>query len=873
MTSTVSPPGNVWLRSYRVLLWLYPAEFRHEYAKELCLALVDRFREQQSRLGILKVWLHAALGILAEAPLEHLHVLLHDLRHAFRVINKERWMTFAAVATLALGIGSTTLVFSLVNGILMRPLPYAEPSRLVAVEEFHPQRVYRRNGIAFPNYQDIRARVRQLEDIGVYSEDEATIRGEGEAERVLAATVSDGVFNVLGVQPLMGRVFTRAEDIPKGPKVAVLSEDLWKRRYGSDPKILERTLQIGTDRYAILGVMPAHFRFPERAELWMPLQLSPEESKRTDYGLEAIARLKPGVSPAQASDELAAIMVQINKENPVTDHGFTARAVPQRAYSTEDYRHFVLALLGAVGFLLLIACANITNLLLVKATARVREMAVRTALGASRIRLMRQVVTESVLLAIIGGAAGVALTYAGIPALVALVPIELPHWMSFAIDGRVLGFALGVCLLTSLLFGLTPAFVASRVELTSALKEGSLSSTSGRGRQFLRHALVVGEVALSLTLLIGAGLMIRSFLAMRGQPLGYRAENVLTLEIAAPNNRYPAGPKGRSLVQQLTEEISQLPGVKSVSFGHNVPLGNRWGRSLTVEGFPVLALKDAPMINHNVVCPGFFQTLGIPLLEGRDFVESDWDNPLVTIVDRTLAKKYWPSQSALGKRIRFGPPESNEPWHIIIGVAGDIRDQYLDRPGRWNVYIPFSPDFSPSMAAVIRTGQDPLLLGETVRKRIVAHDPDIAVSRILSQLQLVDRAAWAERFFAVLFAVFAGLALLLAAVGLYGVLAYSVSLRTHEIGIRLALGATAAEVRTLVMKQGLKLTAIGLALGGVAALALTKILAIKLYQISPTDPQTFAAVIIILSFVAALASFVPARRATRLDPLVALRHE
>jgi putative ABC transport system permease protein len=865
------------LRLYRGLLFLYPAEFRDEYARELCLALDDRCREHQSAPGLLLVWVHAALGVFFEAPKEHYHMIIQDLRYAIRVMRRDALVTAAAIVVLALGIGSTTLVFSLADGLLVRPLPYPEQDRLVAVEEYHPLETRAGGAVAFPNYLDIRARTQLLQDLALYSEGRATIRGEGDAERVPSALASDGLFGILQVQPLFGRTFTPEEELKNGPKVVVLGEDLWRRRYGADPDIIGKTLIIGTDPTTVIGVMPSRFHFPENADMWLPLHLSAADPRggatRTDHWLQGIARLKPGVSDEQASDELRSTMEQINAENPVTSYGNIARALPFRAYVASQYRLAVISLLGAVGFLLLIACANVTSLLLVKASSRAREMAVRAALGASRRRLIRQLVSESVLLGLAGGAAGLALTYTGLRPLLSLIPITLPTWMHFEIGGRVLGFALAVSLLTSILFGLVPAFGTSGVDLTEALKEGGRSATTGTRRRFVRNGLVVGEVALSLALLAGAGLMVRSFLALRSQELGFKPENVVTMQLAVPDTRYPQGPPARALLGRVQEEVSSSPGVASVAFATGAPLNSGWGRSLTVEGYPVLALKDAPMIQHTVVSPGYFKTLGITLLDGREFVDSDWDNPRVTIVDQSLARKYWPAESPIGKRIRFGPPEDNEPWHTIVGVVSNVQNQTLSEPGNLSVYLPVSPAFSPSMSLIARADHDPLRVSGGIRARIQQIDPDIAISLVRTEDQIIERASWPQRFFAVLFAVFAALALVLAAVGLYGVLAYAVSLRTHEIGIRMALGATGSQVRQMVMRQGVMLVGIGLAVGTLATYGLTRLLASQLYQVSATDPRTYAGVTTVLVVTALLASYLPARRATRVDPVVALRDE
>ncbi|MGH9593311.1 MAG: ABC transporter permease, partial [Bryobacteraceae bacterium] len=439
-------------------------------------------------------------------------MLIQDLRHAVRLMAKDRWSTLAAIAILALGVGATTIVFSLANGLLLRPLPYSQTDRIVAVEEVATRSSLSFSEVAYPNYEDMRARTRLFQDMALYGEGAANILGEGEAERVPVSGTTDGLFDVLGVHPLMGRTYTRDEDRPKGPAVVVLGEDLWRRRYGSDPNIIGRVLNIGGKPTRVIGVMPASFRFPQVAEMWMPLQLNRELAPRTDHYLLCVALLKPGITVEQATAELQSMMRQINRENPTTDYGNSAKAIGLRESLAADYRLEVITLLGAVGFLLLIACANITNLLLVKASVRKREMAVRTALGASRPRLIRQLGTESILLGVTGGLCGLGLAYAGLPAMLRMLPANLPRWMKFTVDGRVLAFALGLSLLTSVLSGIVPALLCSRVDLSGALKEGSRGATTGKSRQAMRSALVVVEVALSLTLLTGAGLMVRSFL-------------------------------------------------------------------------------------------------------------------------------------------------------------------------------------------------------------------------------------------------------------------------------------------------------------------------------------------------------------------------
>jgi putative ABC transport system permease protein len=859
------------LRLYQPFLWLYPAEFRDEYRRELCLAFVDRWREERSITGLLLVWLQAILGIFYQAPREHYHMIIHDIRYALRILRKDLSLTAAAILILALGIGSTTLVFSLANGLLLRPLPYPQPERIIAVTESSPKDPKETTQISFPNYFDIRSRNHLLDDIGVYDSGQSAVRGEGSAERIPSAVVSDGVFRVLGVEPLLGRAISREDNLPNGPKVVVLSEELWQRRYGRDPHVLGKSLQIDDSRPTVIGVMPAGFHFPDRAELWFPLQMDPAKAARTNYFLRAVARLKPGVSVEQATSQLESLLEQIHRENPAVNNNWVARAIPLRDFVAGSYRKAVITLLVAVGLLLLIACANVCNLLLVKASARVREIAVRTALGATRRRLLRQLVTESLILGVAGAALGVLLAYAGIPALLSLIPVDLPLWMNFSPDHRVLSFAFAISLLTTLGFGIIPAFGSFHSDLTDSLKEGGGGGTSGLRSKLLRNGLVVGEVALSVILLAGAGLMIRSFLALRMQDLGYRPENVLTMTIDYPENRYPDGQPARAMLRRLTEEVSSLPGVVSTSFGSGIPLSDGWGRIFTIEGHP-LDIKDMTFINHIVVAPGYFHTLAIPLLQGRDFTEDDFDSPRIVVVSETFAKKNWPNESALGKRIRFGPPKNNEPWHAVVGVVADSKHGAYKGEDRASVYLPYNSNVTPN-ALLVRTARDPLQLQQALRARVVGFDPDIVVSRVFSLEQIIARVSWQDRFLTVLFTAFAALALLLAAVGLYATISYTVSLSTHEIGIRMALGASVSRVRAMILREGMTLALAGLCIGIVVAFALARLLKTQLYQISPNDPATYIAVPIVIILVAGLATFLPTRRATRVDPVVALRHE
>jgi putative ABC transport system permease protein len=859
------------LRLYRGLLWLYPAEFRDHFAREMSMVLADRIREQKTFAGTFGVWLAAAVGVFVHAPKEHYYMISQEILYGFRMMRRDKLVTFIAILVLALGIGSTTTVFSVANGLLLRPLPYADPDKLVYVEETSPTL---NSAVAYPNYLDFRARNRSLDDIAMYGSGLSTIRGEGDAERIPTGVGTEPLGRILGVKPMMGRWFNAGKDTVNAAPVVVLGEDLWRRRYGADPAILGRSITIGSSPTRVIGVMPRDFHFPNAEQMWMPLQLDPKFNTRMDHGLEGIARLHPGVSRQQAEADLRSIMEQISREHPTETYGQTVNVLKYPGNVTRPIQPVLWTLMGVVGFVLLIACANITNLLLVKASSRVREVAIRGALGASRIRLIRQLVIESLMLGFFGAIGGLILAYGAIPTLLKLVPADLPSWLSFSVDGRVLLFTLAITIGTGILVGLVPALSASRTHPVNALKEGGRAGTAGRRRAWFRSTLVIAQMALSLLLLVGAGLMIRSFLSLSSQDTGFPTENIMTFQTAVPAARYSDGVKSSLLVKQILDQVGSIPGVVGAAGSSGIPFFNNWGRGITVEGSPVLSLKETQLINHTVVTPGYFKTLGIPMVQGRDFNESDAKSPLVTIVDAALAKQYWPNQSALGKRVRFGPPDANEPWHTVIGVVSEVRSQDLKTKKRNNVYLPYGEFQMSSLSYLVRTGawiQNP---GPAIHRRMVGIDHDIAISRMLPLREVINQTIWQERFFTILFAFFAGLALLLAIVGLYGVLAYTVAQRTHEMGIRMALGASAGDLKNMVMLQSGRLVLAGVLIGGIGSVALTRLLLAKeLYLVSPTDPQTFLFVSILLTAIALLASYVPARRATRIDPITALREE
>jgi putative ABC transport system permease protein len=803
-----------------------------------------------------------------------MNTLLQDLRYGWRMLLRQPGFTLVAVFTLALGIGANTTIFSFVNGILLRSLPYPQPERLVLLDETALKRGITSMGVSFPNYLDWREQNRVFEDIAAYDTSSLALTGSGEPEQIQGAGIAHGLFEILHVSPLMGRTFTEEEDRPKHDTVVILSHGLWQRRFGGDPGIIGQSILLNARPFTVIAVMPPDFRFPEVAEYWVPLALDTQMYTRNDHGLEAVARLKDGISIAQARAEMNDLAERIEQQNPVTNEGMGVSVTGMHQALAGDYRQALVILLSVVGCVLLVACANVANLMLVRATTRQKELAIRAALGARRWRIVRQLLTESLLLGAAGGALGLLMAVWGLDLLLAAIPIKLPFWMKFGLDLRVLGFTFGVSLLTGLGFGILPALQASRTNLNDTLKEGGRSAAS-TGRQRSRSLFVVAEIALSLVLLVGAGLMMRSFLRLQSVNPGLNPAGVMTMRINLPRLKYTEETRRADYYRQLMERLRALPGVDAAGAVSTLPLsGNTWGRSLTVEGFPVLSVGQAPLIQHNVITPGYFRTLGIPLLEGRDFTDADIENgPKITIIDERIAREYWPNESAIGKRIRFGPPEGNEPWHTIVGVVGAVRHERLEATTRNSVYLPHTEIPTGRMSLVVRTAAKPELLIEPVRGQIRELDPDLPITNVRTMGEVVARSVWQPRLYTILFGIFAAVALLLAAVGLYGVMAYTVTIRTHEIGLRMALGAQAGDVLKLIAGQGIKLVMIGVATGLGAALLLTRLMSSLLFSTSASDPLTFTGIAVLLTMVALLACWIPARRATKVDPMVALRYE
>ena len=806
-----------------------------------------------------------------------MNLLAQDLRYSLRLLLKRPGFTFVAVITLALGIGANTAIFSVVNAVLIRPLPYRQPERLVKVWPQHAP-----TSVSKAEMVEIREHSQSFDDLAAYSGWSFTLTGGDEPAKLSGARTTASFFALLGVDAELGRTFLADEDQPGHDHVVLLSHGLWQSRFGSDPNIIGQSVTIDGDRHAVVGVLRPGFKFPDNQfpkfnlELIVPAPLDPnDQNDFVAHYLNLVGRLQAGVTVEQAQSEVAAIIHNARAKfaRAPDDYGLRAGVTPLQEEMVGDTRSTLLILLGAVGFVLLIACANVANLHLARTTARRREIAIRAALGARRGRIVRQLLTESVLLAIVGGAAGVLLALWGIDLLVALLPGEVPRLNTIGIDGRVLGFSLGLSLLTGVLFGLAPALQASKPDLQAALKEGGKAATAGAGRR-LRGLLVVAEVALALMLVIGAGLLIKSFWRRQQVDPGFKAQNVLSLQVAPPASAYEKAERKRVFYRQVIERVAALPGVQAVGGIHLLPMGgSNWNPDVRVEDHPLDDGTEPPAVDWRLVTPGYFEALRIPLVRGRLFTEADREKAApVAIVNATLAQRYWPNEDPVGKRIRSG--FEGKEWVPIVGVVGDVKEQGLDTPTHLEMYRPYSQaPFPSAMTLMVRTDAEPSALASAIRNEVWAVDKDVPLADIQPLARVVSQSLAGPRSTTLLLAVFAGVALLLGAIGIYGVVAYGVAQRTQEIGIRMALGASSGDVLRLVVGQGMRLTVAGLALGTGGALATTRWLASLLFGTSATDALTFASVALLLALVALAACYVPARRAAKVDPMVALRYE
>jgi putative ABC transport system permease protein len=808
--------------------------------------------------------------------------ILQDIRYALRMLLKRPGFAGIVVLTLALGIGANTTIFSAIDAVLLNPLPYKDPERLMVVWETNKQlgpELWDRNEVTIGNFRDWRSRNQVFEQLGSLFYTDMILTGAGEPERIKSCVVTTNFFQALGVQPLLGRSFLPEAETPGSPFTVIISHQLWQRLFNSDTSVINKSLTLNGHTVALIGVMPPAFelQFPTRVhvDMWVPMIIGEGDLDRSNSFLYALGRLKKGVSREQAQSEMDLIASQLQQQYPETNAERGVRVVPLHKQVVGKVESYLYMLFAAVGFLLLIACANVAGLVLVRVTARHREVAIRMAVGASRWRLVRQLLTESVILSVLSGLLGLLFAYGGVKLLLALTPSEVPRLHEIGLHVPVFLWTLAISIVTGVLFGLAPAIQASSPDLNTALKENSGRNPGSFQGSGLRNLLVVSEVAVALLLLVGAGLMTKSFFRLQQVDPGFEATNVVSMNIALPTSKYRQQ-QVNIFYDQLIERVKNLPGVKAVAGIDPLPLSNNNVSSrFVVEGAPLVALADRPNAGIRVVTPDYFQTMSIPSLKGRSFTEQDRDNTAkVIIVNEALASRYWPNGDAIGKRLGFFEDDpGKQVWREIVGVVGNVRHKALEIEVTAEVYFPYKQLPRNFMNLVVRSASDPSSMVPAIRNQVLSVDKDQPVSDIMTMDQRVARSVASTRFVMSLLGAFSLLALGLAAVGIYGVMAYLVTQRTQEIGVRMALGAQKRDVLKLVVGRGMALAVMGIAIGLVASLALTRLMRSLLFEVTPTDWLTFVITSLVLLTVALLACYIPARRAAKVDPLVALRYE
>ncbi len=806
-----------------------------------------------------------------------MQTLWQDLRFGARMLLKQPGFTLIATLTLAFGVGVNTVVFTYVNAILFRILNFQEPERVALVWSASGAGGSQ-NPVSIPDYLDWRERAQSFTGLAAATSATRALTGAGDPERISSAQVTANFFQVLGVNPAIGRALLPDEDQPGAAGVALLNHQFWQKRFGGDPNVVNRTITLDDRSVTVIGVTPADFRFIVEGDIWEPLALDRRGADRNRRSLMVLGRLKPGVTVAQADAEMKSVSARLAEQFPATNAGWSSSvmAAPDALWGPQGKMAFTL-LLGVVFAVLLIACANVAGLQLARGAARRKEMAVRQALGAGRWRLIRQLLTENLLLALLGGTLGMPLAVWGLSLIEARYGASLELLNTAVIDRRALAYTMALALLSALFCGLTPALQSSKLDLTEALKEGGRGGSGGRKTNRSRSALVVGEISLAMVLLVVSGLMIRTIVAYQRIEPGFDTRNLLTLRVSLPERDYATEQRRREFFERALANIAAQPGVESVGAITRLPLvGGRRNarRSLAIEGRAATDANDKPWAIDLIVSPGYFDAIGIRLQSGRQLSAEDTsDAPRVAVISRTMAAKYWPNEEPLGKRFRFENSTGDETWITVAGVVGDVRNDDVDAPPLPQVYLPHAQNAASDMSLVIRTSGAPLEQVSAVRRSIGTLDRKLPIYDVATMDKLLfDDLAGARIVVELLFA-FAALALLLAAVGIYGVMAYGVSHRAHEIGLRMALGARTGDVLWMVIRQGMTLALIGLALGLAGALALTRLMTSMLYGVGATDPLTFSLVSLLLALVVLLACWIPARRATRVDPMVVLRAE
>jgi putative ABC transport system permease protein len=809
-----------------------------------------------------------------------LETLFQDLSYGARTLLKQPGFTLIAVLTLSLGIGANTAIFSVVHAALLKPLPYEKPEQLVMIWERNLPRGLEQSQVSPVTYCDWREQKHLFDKIAGWWYPQVNLTDTGsEPQRVRTVDVTDAFFDVLGARLIIGRGFQPGEDRPGGERLAVIGHELWQGRYNSDPNILDKAITLDGRSHSVIGVAPPGFDYPNATEVWTPLGWEPRQHSRNARFFEVVARLKPGVRLWQAQVEMNALSNRIAQDNSQSNKDWGAVLVSLRDQLVGDFRLALLVLFGAVGLVLLIACANVANLLLARAGAREKEVAIRLSIGATRGRLLRQLLTESVLLAFLGGGIGLLIAAWGANVLLKLNPVEIPRLENLSVNATILAFTFGVSLLTGLIFGLVPALQASKPDLNRTLKEGGRETHIGGGR--IRGALVIAEIAIALVLLVGAGLLLKSFMRLQHADAGFNPANLLTFNLQLPFSSYRDWRQVSELYSQLIARLKAVPGVESADATGFLPLEGGWPEKFLIKGRPP-AQGEEPIAQNRPVSEGYFQTMGIPLLGGRRFDERDQaDAPGVVIVNEALARLYFPNEDPVGKRIttlsrQYGPLGRVMPASLemeIVGLVGNEKNSNLSKTAEPSVYFSHRQFSYRSMSVVVKTAAAPLGLAKAAQNEVWSLDRNLPVSNIKTMEQRLGEAVAQPRFSALLLGLFAALALLLAAVGIYGVISYTVEQRAHEIGVRIALGAGASDILKLVVGRGLALTLVGVALGLLGAFGLTRLISGLLYGVRTTDPLTFVAMPALLALVALLACYIPARRATKVDPITALRSD
>jgi putative ABC transport system permease protein len=806
-----------------------------------------------------------------------MRTLWQDLRYGVRMLTKSPGVACVAILAIALGVGANTTIFSVVNSVLLRPLPFASPDNLVKVWTTDAKRGRNDLPTSFPNFTDWRSGAQAFETMAAYSEASATLSGAELPEQIKGVAVTADMFQTLGVKPFLGRPFSAEEEKPGSTPVVVISYGLWQRRFGADRKLVGQQVMLDGKSTTILGIMPQGFKFPldsENPEIWSPLDPASElnQSRGARY-LSVVARLKPNVTLQQAQAEMETISHRLTAQYPESNTGRGIRLISLYDDTVGEVRPALLVLLGTVGCVLLIACANVANLLLARAAGRHKEIAVRTALGASRGRIVRQLLTESVLLAGIGGVLGLLLAMWGVDVLVSFIPTGVPRAQEIAMDGRALGFTMAISVLTGIIFGLAPALQSSRLNLNESLKEGGRGSTEGLRRNRVRSLLVISEITLSLMLLIGAGLLIKSFQHLRAINPGFNPERVLTMSLNLPDAKYAEPERQAMFFERLINRVADLPGVEVAGLVDPLPLsGDNKTTTFTIEGQPPLAPSDRLNANVRTISSDYLSAMGIPLIKGRAFTERDTkDAPNVMIVNETLAHRFFPGEDPIGKHATVFPFKT--PCEIV-GVVGDVKHRSQDVESGPEFYVSYLQSPQPFMYLVTRTSlNEPAGVTASIQSAVQQIDKDQPISDVRPMSQLLDESTSSRRFNMLLLVIFASLALVLASVGIFGVMSYMVTQRTHEIGIRMALGAQVSDVFKLIVGQGMTLVLIGVGAGLLGAFITTRVMRGLLFGVSATDPFTFVGVALVLSIVAFLACLIPARKAARVDPMIALRNQ